>query len=336
MAYATAISAWISRSTCCQVPLSSVPVMVANGNRAPSQSSCLARSMRLRQVAMAVEQQLLGRRRIDKHHQAVAVDFAVPEHPPEVHLAGHPLAQRVEVGVLAVIGLVGLEAGEAQALQHVRVAVDLDVQNVPHFFPEGRVFRQRAVVGDGGILPGERLPGRGSRGRRHPPALAQSFTTTLSTAAATPCCTGRTKSTPMNFSSCTSAGFSPCFERSRKPENSWCPLRAVRAWMAHPSPTGPLRVQVQKLMICPLRWDSALFRLVPAGADFVMGVEVQAAAELHLAGEVQRLHGNALAADAGGLHVGEALEGHLELFPARRLPREFAGENSRGAYRAAG
>ncbi len=64
-----------------------------------------------------------------------------------------PFAQRVEIGVLAVIRLVGLEVGEAQALQHVRVAVNLNVENVPYSFPKGRVFRQGAVKCDGCISP---------------------------------------------------------------------------------------------------------------------------------------------------------------------------------------
>ena len=40
----------------------------------------------------------------------MAVDFAVPEHPTKIHFTGQPFAQRVEVSVLAVICLVGLEA----------------------------------------------------------------------------------------------------------------------------------------------------------------------------------------------------------------------------------
>ncbi len=56
----------------------------------------------------------------------------------------------------------------------------------------------------------------------------------------------------------------------------------------------------------PVWLESVFSRLVPAGADFIMGVEVQAAAELNLSREIQRLHNYALAAEAGGLHVGKA------------------------------
>ena len=118
-------------STCCHVPESSVPVMVANGNRAPSQSSSRARVHRLLEAVVAVQEQVLGDGRIDEHHQAMGVDLAVPERPAEVDLAGHALAQRVEVGVLAVVRLVRLEAREAQALENGWVAVDVDVQHVP-------------------------------------------------------------------------------------------------------------------------------------------------------------------------------------------------------------
>ena len=81
----------------------------------------------LLEAVVSVQQQIPGGFRIDEHHHPVAVDLAVPEDPAEVDLAGHALAQGVQVGVLAVVRLIRLEAGEAQALQNARVAVDFDV-----------------------------------------------------------------------------------------------------------------------------------------------------------------------------------------------------------------
>jgi hypothetical protein len=144
MAYATATSEWISMSTCCHVPESSVPVIVANGKRAPSQSSCLL-LLRLLQAVVSVQQQIPGGGRIDEHHHPMGVDLAVPECPAEIDLAGHALAQGVEICVLAVVRLVCLEAGESQALENRRVAVDVDVQHVPDLGPESSVLGHQAV-----------------------------------------------------------------------------------------------------------------------------------------------------------------------------------------------
>jgi len=72
---------------------------------------------------------------------------------------------------------------------------------------------------------------------------------------------------------------------------------------------------------------SAFFCLVPASADFVMRVEIQAAAELNLTGEIQRLYHNALAAELGGLHIGEPHKGYRESLTAGRLPGKFTRQN---------
>ena len=67
-----------------------------------------------------------------------------------------------------------------------------------------------------------------------------------------------------------------------------------------------------------------------------MRVEVQAAAELNRAGEIQRLQDDALAAEVGRLHICEAQEGQLELLAAGRLPHKFTGENTLAHIELAG
>ena len=118
------------------------------GNRGEREACAFAVELlgpdhRLVQPVVSVEQQVLRGGRIDEHHHPMRVDLAVPEHPAEVDLAGHALAQGVEIGVLAVVRLVRLEAGEAQPLENARVALDLDVHDVPDARPEGGVLGHR-------------------------------------------------------------------------------------------------------------------------------------------------------------------------------------------------
>ena len=67
-----------------------------------------------------------------------------------------------------------------------------------------------------------------------------------------------------------------------------------------------------------------------------MGVEIQAAPDFNLTGEIQRLYHDTLAADGCGLHIRETHKGQAEFLAGGCLPGKFVCEGPVAEIRAAG
>ena len=264
---------------------------------------------------MAPDQQIAGGLGVVEDVERQAVGFGIPPGVAFVVFSGQALGCNIEVRVHAVLDLAEVVDGEPDGLLVGRAALDDDIERFPLLAPVVAVGGQGRIVADLGVLARQGHPTLPEVGHLDLGALFRGVDRDL---------VDRDRGAGLEGQRQVVGDSSRVLDHLACRALGGFDVRGCEDAMARALGLTDRR---QRLAAGPRLHGGPKFALVPRVLN---GVEVQAELDGGLAGEVQRLQRNPLAAQVRRNHAGEPLERDAHLLDAAlegpdKAPRHRAG-----------